>query len=1457
MSRLEKRPSSGTTRQQRVLKALALAGAPRHQRLRVAATILSFGLIAMLASAIPHAQTPAPPGTLRAGANVNMGAGPLKLELDSAGNILNFIGDPLQRQSEPSIACSPYNPLMCVAAANDTKLVNAPSLADVAPTADAWLGLFWTTNGGKSWTNKLVPGFPRDASPEGLASPLRGKEAAADPTVRAGVRINANGTSDALFYVSGIAFNRGDVNNVTTAGVESKKGISFVAVYRDARDASKAPIYEGTFVIDNGGNGQFLDKTWLDTGLTVGTQGCGPIQYGETVFTGNGTNNPSKLYTSRSTDCGRTWSQLVKLSEGTQTIQSANVAFNLKTGDVYLTWRLFATSNLSAEGQVLFSKSSNGKVWSKPVVIRNYGLWNASTAPDQVSLPAPDPPYDAFRMFRTNAYPNMCVTTDGVIRIVFSERKPKPDGPDPDSEPDPDPEGFARIMVATSTTGLVGSWTVSPVDDSADLKGNQVMPAIACNTRAIVAWFDQRNDSAPKAFGWSTFPALFGRLIVDPIPAPPTHTVDVRAAQTLPTTGEFGPSVQVSRYRYGWLPTSPPVAFQTEHNVANWPQYGKLPFLGDYIDVAVDRRIVPYTKTDGTTGWRAFGLNPDGSTHPTEPSESMAAHVTWTDNRNVLPSFFDRESPDPNQQAPFTEPTNSWVTVNGVENWQPPTVPGWSTGCIANTTPTANKDQNVYTSFVSDGLMVGELEESQTAGSLRAYAVYIKNTTSSMRRFRATTDHGSFSYAPPVQMVIDLDVPANNTRAITVVLQPNEQAALTTVTVTELLISPAPNELYAFLGLKRSIVLTPGDGLSESHTVDLIVHPFTFTVDNPIFDPDNPIFDPDNPIFDPDNPIFDPDNPIFDPDNPIFDPDNPIFDPDNPIFDPDNPIFDPDNPIFDPDNPIFDPDNSALDDGEPSAYDQQFVTQITSTITNDGTVSGGYDISTTLSSLPADVIWQLVVARVAPTTRIGTDQCVIYNMPKIEAVTNVGTTGSQAITSTALAAGETALLIIRLYHSGQLGLPGPGTQGEDWLKQHLTISVASQAEPPVSNDFYGNRAPVAVDGVLATNEDTAANGILSATDSDSDALTYSVVVNPTRGTVEITNTATGAYTYTPNANANGADSFTFKANDGVVDSNVATVSITVNAVNDAPVASNGSLTTNEDTAKAGTLAGSDVDSASLTYSIVGAPSKGTAIVTNSATGAFTYTPNANATGADSFTFKVNDGAADSNVATVSVTINAVNDAPIAVADAKSTALNVAITFPATDLTANDSDVEGNIPLTVSGVGSPVNGTVSLNSGQVTFTPAFNFAGNGSFSYTVCDSLAACSTGNVTVTVTQAYTFVAVSFPASGQQGSVLPLTWQYKLNGAAVDTGSLVPVVRIRALTACNGQAVETGAFTENKQLPGNADFQYSTTTFIWKFNWQTKLFAPGCYHVYIRLMDSTGTTILQDNGPMKIQLKK
>ncbi len=143
---------------------------------------------------------------------------------------------------------------------------------------------------------------------------------------------------------------------------------------------------------------------------------------------------------------------------------------------------------------------------------------------------------------------------------------------------------------------------------------------------------------------------------------------------------------------------------------------------------------------------------------------------------------------------------------------------------------------------------------------------------------------------------------------------------------------------------------------------------------------------------------------------------------------------------------------------------------------------------------------------------------------------------------------------------------------------------------------------------------------------------------PLSGTVVITNATSGAFRYTPNANFNGTDTFTYKANDGTADSNIATVTVTITPVNDGPVASNGALSVSGTQPKTGALVATDADANPLTYSIVTNGGRGTATITNASTGAYTYTASTNVSATDTFTFRANDGTANSNTATVTVTI---------------------------------------------------------------------------------------------------------------------------------------------------------------------------------------------------------------------------
>ena len=213
--------------------------------------------------------------------------------------------------------------------------------------------------------------------------------------------------------------------------------------------------------------------------------------------------------------------------------------------------------------------------------------------------------------------------------------------------------------------------------------------------------------------------------------------------------------------------------------------------------------------------------------------------------------------------------------------------------------------------------------------------------------------------------------------------------------------------------------------------------------------------------------------------------------------------------------------------------------------------------------------------------------------------------------------------------------------GLDSLIFSVTDSVLSDIATVSITVTAVNDAPVAVTAAVTTEEDMDYSGLVSAFDIDNDPLTYSLLTEPSHGTVAITDSSAGTYTYSPKVNYNGSDSFTFTSSDGTL-SDTAKVSITVNSVNDAPVAFAERVTTNEDTEYSGSVSASDAENDTLTYSILTNPSNGTVSITNSLLGTFTYSPTINYNGSDSFTFTANDYNY-SDTATVSITITAWNN----------------------------------------------------------------------------------------------------------------------------------------------------------------------------------------------------------------------
>jgi VCBS repeat-containing protein len=338
--------------------------------------------------------------------------------------------------------------------------------------------------------------------------------------------------------------------------------------------------------------------------------------------------------------------------------------------------------------------------------------------------------------------------------------------------------------------------------------------------------------------------------------------------------------------------------------------------------------------------------------------------------------------------------------------------------------------------------------------------------------------------------------------------------------------------------------------------------------------------------------------------------------------------------------------------------------------------------------------------------------------------------------------------------------PAANYNGSDSFTYKASDGTLTSSPVTVNLTVTGvNDAPAASGDAYSTAEDTAltvaAPGVLgNDSDRDNDTLSAVTVSGPSHGTLALN--ANGSFTYTPAANYNGSDSFTYKAGDGTVESNPATVTITVTAAGDAPTAADDAYSTAEDTALTvaapGVLANdSDPDGESLSAVVGSGPSHGT--LTPEADGSFTYTPTADFDGSDSFTYRASDGDLSSSLATVNLTVTAVNDAPTAAADARTTAEDTALTVAAPGVLANDRDPDGN-PLSAVLVSGPSHGTLTFNAnGSFTYTPAANYNGTDSFTYKASDGTLTSSPVTVALTVTAVNDAPTVAVAAGGTCGT--------------------------------------------------------------------------------------------------------
>lgn len=288
-----------------------------------------------------------------------------------------------------------------------------------------------------------------------------------------------------------------------------------------------------------------------------------------------------------------------------------------------------------------------------------------------------------------------------------------------------------------------------------------------------------------------------------------------------------------------------------------------------------------------------------------------------------------------------------------------------------------------------------------------------------------------------------------------------------------------------------------------------------------------------------------------------------------------------------------------------------------------------------------------------------------------------------------------------------------------------------------------NLPPIAGADTATTQEDTPVIipvATLLANDTDPEnnlPLSLTAVGNPVNGTVILAGTN---ITFTPALNFTGAASFQYTVSDSLGATSQGTVTVTVTPLTaNAPRPVNDTVTTPEDTPitiAASTLLANDTDPLNnlpLTITAVGGAVNGTVALVGTN---ITFTPNLNFVGAATFNYTVSNsiGVTAVGVVTVNVTPAIVNP-PILGNDTATVAEDAVLTLPPATLLANDNDPANHLPLTITGVGNAVNGTVALTGGNVVFTPTAHFNGSASFTYTVTDAVGGTANATVTVTVT--------------------------------------------------------------------------------------------------------------------------
>lgn len=411
----------------------------------------------------------------------------------------------------------------------------------------------------------------------------------------------------------------------------------------------------------------------------------------------------------------------------------------------------------------------------------------------------------------------------------------------------------------------------------------------------------------------------------------------------------------------------------------------------------------------------------------------------------------------------------------------------------------------------------------------------------------------------------------------------------------------------------------------------------------------------------------------------------------------------------------------------------------------------------------------------------------------------------------------------------------PDYDSKDYPVEIVVVDVAGETlTQTFTITLIGvNDAPEPVDDTAETNEDTTVQIDVLQNDLDDDSIllpsTVSLETQPSNGSVDL-ESVTGRFTYTPELNFNGSDSFTYRVTDAGTPLPetfaIATVTITVIAINDAPNTVTDTVSLDEDTFTVIPVLANDSDvDGNLTPSSVvisSAPAKGTTEI-DPATGNITYTPSLNLNGPDTFTYQVTDdggpGLLRTSTGTVNIQINPINDPPALQNESVTFAEDTSTTV---NTLANDSDVDGTLlPASVTVTVAPLHGTTSVNpaNGLLTYTPAADYNGSDSLTYSVTDD--GFPTPAETSTASISFTITAVNdpprlLPDAGTTDEDTATIVDVLANDSDVD-GNLVPATVVVTVPPTHGTTAvdtNTGAitYTPSRNYNGADSFRYEVS---------------------------------------------